>query len=122
MTNPLDEFNTSHTLHKTIEAEDYNRVRLALRRLGPRIELELPSMRCLQILLTNEYWLCTDNCVGDRPVMAWTAFESAGRSALNAPVTCELRLYHTHAGMVMGEVLENIGKELQKRLKPKTIN
>ena len=118
MSHPLDDIKTSHSLHKVIPAEDYNRVRLALSRLGPRLELELPSMRCLKMLITDQFWLCTDSCVGDQPIMAWTAFESSGRSALNAPVVCELRLYHAHAGKVMGEVLENIGKELQKRLEP----
>ena len=116
MSNLLDEFKTSHTLHKTVEAEDYNRVRLALSRLGSRIELELPSMRCLEMLITDKFWLCTDSCMGDQPILAWTAFESSGRSALDAPVTCELRLYHFHAGMVMGVVLENMEKELKQRL------
>lgn len=116
MPNLLDEFRASHTLHKVILAEDYNRVRLALRRLSNPLELELSSMKCLEMLFTDQYWLCTDSCVGDRPIMAWTAFESSGRSALDAPVACELRLYHTHAGLVMGEVLENLEKELQQRL------
>jgi len=116
MPNLLDEFKASHALHKVIAAEDYNRVRLALRRLKHPLQLDLTSMKCLEMTLTDKYWLCTDSCVGDQPIMAWTAFESADRSDLNAPVTCELRLYHTHAGMVMGEVLENMGKELRKRL------
>ncbi len=116
MSNLLDKFKTSHTLHKTVEAEDYNRVRLALSRLSTPLELELTSMRCLEMLVTDKFWLCTDSCVGDQPIMAWTAFETSGRSALDAPVPCELRLYHAHAGMVMGEVLENMEKELQQRL------
>ncbi|HIA09061.1 MAG TPA: hypothetical protein EYN73_08370 [Chromatiaceae bacterium] len=116
MPNLLDEFRASHTLHKVIEAEDYNRVRLALSRLSNPLALDLPSINCLEILLTDKYWLCTDSCVGDRPILAWTAFESSGRSALDAPVPCELRLYHTHAGLVMGNVLEHLEKELQQRL------
>lgn len=116
MPNLLDEIRASHTLHKVIPAENYNRVRLALSRLSNPLELELTSMKCLEILLTDQYWLCTDSCTGDRPILAWTAFESSGRSALDAPVECELRLYHTHAGLVMGEVLENLEKELQQRL------
>ncbi len=116
MPNLLDDYRAPHTLRKTITAEDYNRVRLALTRLNNPLQLELTSMKCLDMLLTDQYWLCTDNCVGDRPIMAWTAFESSGRSALNAPVACELRLYHTHAGLVMGEVIESLGQELQRRL------
>ena len=116
MPNFLDEFKTSHTLRKTIEAEDYNRVRLALSRLNTPLELDLTSMRCLEMLITDKFWLCTNSCVGNQPIMAWTAFETLGRSALDAPVACELRLYHYHAGMVMGKVLENMEKELKQKL------
>ncbi|MFB3058782.1 MAG: hypothetical protein ACE1ZB_03520 [Gammaproteobacteria bacterium] len=48
--------------------------------------------------------------------MAWVSFETSHRSGINESVTCELRLYHIHSGLVMSGVLENIGKELQKRL------
>lgn len=116
MPNPLDDHQTVHTLHKVIPAEDYNRVRLALKRISNPLQFELTSMKCLEIILNDQYWLCFDNCVGDRPVLAWTAFEVSGRSALNAPVACELRLYHVHGGMVMGEVLENMEQLLQQQL------
>lgn len=73
-------------------------------------------MKCLDIILNDQYWLCIDRCVGDQPILAWTAFETLERSALNASVACELRLYHYHAGLVMGEVLQSLGQTLQQRL------
>ncbi len=73
-------------------------------------------MKCLDIILTDQYWLCIDSCMGDLPIMAWTAFEVSGRSALNASIACELRLYHFHGGLVMGEVIEGMGKVLQRQL------
>ena len=116
MPNPLDDHLASHTLRKIIAAEDYNRVRLALRRISNPLQLELTSMKCLDIILNDQYWLCFDSCMGDRPILAWTAFEVSGRSALNASVACELRLYHVHGGLVMGEVMENLGQVLQQQL------
>lgn len=116
MPNPLDEHQASHTLHKVVAAEDYNRVRLALSRISNPLQLELTSMKCLEIILTDQYWLCIDSCMGDRPILAWTAFDVSDRSAINASVQCELRLYHAHGGLVMGEVIENLGQALQQQL------
>ncbi len=116
MPNLLDEYRASHTLHKVIEAEDYNRVRLALRRISNPLQFELTSMKCLDIILTDQYWLCIDTCTGDRPIMAWADFQPTDRSAIHTPVHCMLRLYHTHAGLVMGEVLEVLGRTLSQKL------
>lgn len=103
-------------MRKIIPAADYNRVRLALRRITNPLQMELTPMKCLDVVLNDQYWLCFDSCMDDRPVLAWTAFEIIGRSALNAPVACELRLYHVHAGLVMGEILESLGQVLQQQL------
>lgn len=116
MRNPLDDHQASHTLHKTIPAGDYNRVRLALGRLDNPLRFSLENMRCLEMIINNHYWICIDTCKEDRPVLAWTEFVISNRSALHEPIVCDLRLYHTHAGLVMGEILENIGVELQHRL------
>lgn len=116
MPNPLDDHQASHTLHKVIPAEDYNRVHLTLLRISNPLRIELQGMRCLEMILNNQYWLCIDSCMNDSPVMAWTNFEFVDRSALHTPVNCELRLYHLHAGLVMGEVLEALGYTLSDKL------
>jgi hypothetical protein len=116
MANPLDNHQTLHTLRKVIAAQDYNRVRLALSRISNPLQLELSNMKCLDIILNDHYWLCIDSCMGDRPIVAWTEFEDSDRSALNAPVPCELRVYHVHGALVMGEIIENLGQALQQRL------
>jgi hypothetical protein len=105
-----------HTLRKFIPAQDFNRVRLALRRIENPLRFPLGKMHCLEMILSNRFWLCIDSCKEDRPVLAWTAFETSNRSGLHEPVACDLRLFHVHAGLVMGEILENIGIELQRRL------
>ncbi len=112
----IDKLSSAHTLQKVIDPADYNRIRLALRRIGTPLRLTLENMRCLDVILDDEYWICIDTCAHERPVMAWTSFQISERSALHESVTCELRLYHVHGGLVMGEVMENIGHELQQRL------
>lgn len=116
MPNPLDEHQATHTLRKVLPAEDYNRVRLALLRISNPLRIELQGMRCLEVILTDQYWLCFDACMNDCPIMAWTDFQCDHRSAIHAPVNCMLRLYHTHAGLVMGAVLEELGKSLHHKL------
>ena len=112
----IDKLTAVHTLHKVIDHTDYNRIRLALQRIKRPIRVTLEDMRCLDVIIDNDGWLCIDTCTNDRPIMAWVSFETSHRSGLNESVMCELRLYHIHSGLVMGEVLENLGKELQKRL------
>lgn len=111
-----DEPQPVHTLRKIIQAEDYNRVRLALVRLGSPLRVPLAGMRCLEMEVDEKRWLCLDTCASDRPVLAWTGFESGGRSAIHEPVSCELRIFHVHGGLVMGEILESLVRSLQERL------
>ena len=119
MSHPLDDIKTLHSLHKVIPAEDYNRVRLALKRIHNPLQFELISMRCLEVFLNDKYWLCFDCCVDGQPIMAWTNFEVSDRSAINAPVECELRLYHHKASLVMGDVLESLSHSLETMLDAK---
>lgn len=106
-----------HTMHRVIPAEDFNLVRLSLSRLGNPLELDLGlNLPCLEVLLSDRYWLCFDACQENAPIMAWTSFVLSERQGLHEPVTCVLRLYHIHAGLVMGEVFDSIGKELRKKL------
>jgi hypothetical protein len=112
----LNDLQPLHTLKRVIQADDYNRVRLALRRIGNPLRFELQNLRCLDIILNDQHWVCVDPCMRDRPVMAWTDFQAARRSAIHTPVECMLRMYHVHAGLVMGEVLDGVGRTLHREL------
>ena len=102
---------------KTIEAVVYNHVRLALRRLGSPLRVEVPGHRGLEIILDNHEWLCVDANAEDQPVMAWVDFASHGRDNLQAPVSCTLELYHRCAGLVMGSALDSLNDALDEMLK-----
>ena len=112
----LNDLQPLHTLKRVIQADDYNRVRLALRRIGNPLRFELKNLRCLDIILDDQHWVCIDLSMQERPVMAWTDFQATGRSAIHTPVECVLRMYHVHAGLVMGEVLDGLGKSLRREL------
>lgn len=101
---------------KVIEASCFNRVRLALHRLGRPLRIALPGHRGLEITLDDRTWLCVDTLRGDLPVLAWSHFEIQHRAALNEPVTCFVNFYHSHAALVTGSVLTELGEVLERRL------
>jgi hypothetical protein len=99
-----------------VPARLYNLWRLARSRLGLPLRLELPGLKGLELVLDDRSWVCRDPVLNDFPVVAWTGFEAAGRSALDAPVACELRYYHMGGSKVRGRVLELMGEILEQRL------
>ena len=105
MSHWLEEYPPLRVMRKHIAAADYNRIRLALLRERLPWQLSLKRIRCLQCILDDSAWVCVDECQNHLPILAWTHFDTAQRSALDAQVACELRLYHMHAGLLMGEAL-----------------
>lgn len=105
------------SLPKTVEAACYNRVRLAIKRLGCplRIELGRPS---LVMFLEEHLWAGVAPWDESLPMLIWSDFDVQGRDALHQPVTCRLRLYHSHAGLMMGPALEVLSEKLARRLRP----
>ena len=99
-----------------VEATYYNRVRLALMRLGNPLRIELMNMRGLDIVMTDDEWVCVDRGIGDTPTLAWTGFEATTRNGLHLPVACELRFYHNHADLICGTVLDLVHRHVEKRL------
>ncbi|MFP4615692.1 MAG: hypothetical protein ACLFRB_07425 [Thiohalorhabdus sp.] len=92
---------------KRIDAECYNRIRVRLmrtRRLPVRVAV--PGHPGLEMILTDDAWLGVDAHRNDLPIIAWSRFEAKARTGLREPVPCRLSLYHTHAGLIMGSVLE----------------
>jgi hypothetical protein len=103
-------------MDSVVAAKHYNRVRLALVRLENPLRFPLPHLRGLDMLLTDEEWVCVDRTLNDLPVLAWTDFQVAGRNALHAPVSCRLRFYHAYAGLIVGTLLQDVTVILAERL------
>lgn len=112
----LDDYPVLRIKPETIAAADYNRIRLALLRHTRPTPLHIPlsTHRCLEGILDAKAWVCIDNCQNRIPILAWTDFETRQRTALNAPVQCRLRMYHQHAGLLMGKVLEAMATALSR--------
>jgi hypothetical protein len=110
------EFQPLRSLPKRLEAAYYNRVRLALSRLGRPLRVALPQHRGLEAILDNDAWVCVDTTRDDLPVLAWRAFGTRVRESLHEPVDCRLELYHWHAGLIMGTALEALDTALRARL------
>ena len=101
------------TLPKTIEASCYNRVLLALARLGEPLEVELPTLR-MSIRVERRWWLGR-SLINDIPLMAWLEFQ-AGDRGLHEPVPCCLHIYHFHAGLLAGHAPQCLVSALEERL------
>ena len=72
----IDKLTAVHTLNKVIDHTDYNRIRLALQRIKQPIRVTLADMRCLDVIIENDCWICIDTCMNDCPIMAWVSFET----------------------------------------------
>ncbi len=99
-----------------IEAMYYNRVRIALSRIGNPLRIELINLRGLDIVIDDEAWVCVDRTLNDLPIFAWTDFEYGARENLFEPIACRLRFYHNHADLICGTVLDLVNRNLDVRL------
>lgn len=103
-------------LPKTLDARHFNRVRLALARLGSPLRVAVPEPGLKEMILRREEWLCVDCPRGELPLLAFTDFQVSGRTALHAPVHCTVEIYHIHAGILLGSILERLTGALEERL------
>lgn len=97
-----------------MEAALYNRVRLALLRIGNPLELELKKTG-VDMVLEKTCWvgyLCVQVSL---PLIAWQDFD-LDRSTLDAPVQCTMLLFHHHSWLHMPKILSALDEELQLRL------
>lgn len=99
-----------------MDAALYNRVRIALHRLGSPLRFSLPMLRHLDMILDEETWIVVDNSLNDIPVMAWLDFQAGHRNALHTPIPCRFYTYHCHAEVILPQLLETVADELARRL------
>jgi hypothetical protein len=104
----IDDYPAMRIMRRQMQAPDYNGVRVALARHRLPWNVPLKGLRCLHCILDESTWVCVDTSQRNLPILAWTKFKASQRAALDAPVECELRAYHVHAGLIMGQVLEEL--------------
>lgn len=101
-----------------LDALYYNHVQVALNRLGGSLRMSIPGLKTLDLILQRDAWIIVDRAFNDVPIAAWTNFDTHRRSALHAPVHCQIRLFHAHAGAILKRVLEAmellLGEQLEE--------
>ncbi len=76
----------------------------------------LESLPPMSLLLDEREWVLVDSSLYDMPVICWTDFQDAGRTALHEPVPCTVRDYHQGAAKIRNQVLLLMAEELAARL------
>ena len=113
----LNEYTPIRVQPRELAKEDYNAIRLGILRLGNPLTLDIDDIRGLQCFLNDEAWIFIDSYINDMPLLAWTNF--VPRESINAPISCELRLYHMHAGLLISRSLDALQNAIHGLLREK---
>jgi hypothetical protein len=116
MSGRLDDIPVFERKQTTVPAADFNLVQIALNRLGEPLHIPLTVLRSLELILERESWIVVDRDLNDIPILAWTDFQSGGRTTLHAPIPCQLKTYHLHAPVILEQVTAFMEQELETRL------
>lgn len=106
MKSRLEDLPTFETRRTTVKAIHYNLVLVALKRLFSPLRFTLPKLRTLDLHLEKDAWIVVDKSLNDIPVMAWIDFDTTGRTSLHEDIPCDLKIYHSHAGILVEKVME----------------
>lgn len=112
----LDDLPVYETTETSISAVTFNLVQIAFNRLGELVEIPLTGLRNFELILSRDAWIVVDHDLNHIPVLAWTDFQSEGRSTLHESVPCRLKTYHMQATAILERVSTFMEKELEKRL------
>jgi hypothetical protein len=100
----------------SVNANYFNHVQVALKKLHGSIRLPVPRLKHLDLILQKDAWIIVDRALNDIPVSAWTDFATAHRENLHEPVSCKIRLYHANAELILERTLEAMEMLLSEEL------
>lgn len=106
MKSKLEDLPTFEIRQVTVKAIHYNLAQVALKRLGCPLRFVLPKLRTLDLHLEKDAWIVVDKSLNDIPVMAWVDFDISERASLHEDIPCTLKIYHSHAGILITKVIE----------------
>ena len=106
MRSRLDNLPCFETRQTQVKALHYNLVQVALKRLGSPLLYALPKLRTLDLYLERDAWIVVDRSLNNIPIMAWIDFDTGGRSSLHEDIPCTLKIYHSHAGILIKKIME----------------
>jgi len=90
----------------SIDARYFNVWQRAQKRFGNCIRLEGLGLKQLEMVMTDQYWVCVDAIQYDCPVLAWVDFKIEDRDNLHKPIPCKLNYYHFAASAVRARILD----------------
>lgn len=100
-----------------IDAEVYNVWRRARNRWGSPFRVEGLGLKQMEMILTDDYWVCVDAIRYDLPILAWVDIQDKNRDSLHMPIPCKLNYYHFAASAVRPRVMEHLKEALEAMLK-----
>jgi hypothetical protein len=100
----------------SVDANYFNQAQTGLKRIGHQIRFKIPTLNHLDLIVQEDAWIVVDRVLNDVPVVAWTDFQSEGRDNLHQPISCEVRLYHFAARMVLKTTLDSMEEILGQTL------
>lgn len=102
-----------------VEANHYNHVLTAIKRLGPELRFRIPKLKHLDLILQKDAWIVVDRALSDYPILCWTDFKVDHRENLHEPIVCEIRIFHYCASMILKKTINAmemlLGEELTSR-------
>lgn len=102
-----------------VEANHFNHVQTAIKRLGPELRFRIPRLKHLDLILQKDAWIVVDRALSDYPILCWTDFKTEHRENLHEPLVCEIRIFHFAATMILKKTINAmemlLGEELAKR-------
>lgn len=116
MSSRLDDVPVYQQRPVKLAAADFNRVQIALKRLGEPLRIPLVGLRTLELVLEKDAWIVIDNGLNEVPVLAWTDFQVAARSSLHEGIPAVLKIYHAHAMVILNKVTAQMQSALQERI------
>jgi hypothetical protein len=96
-----------------LDADIYNAVRLGLKRIEQQIRIPLAGLKTLDLILQEDAWIVVDHVLNDIPVIAWTDFKRLEHDSLSKPIQCQIRLFHSHAAMLLDGVLYEAQRQMK---------
>ncbi len=116
MNSRIDQIPVYETRQVILRAQDYNLVKIALKRISNPLRFEIPNLRTLDFILEDDLWVIVDRSLNDIPVMAWNDFNDHPRTSLHENILCQKRIYHTHAHMIHDKAIEALQLVLGEKL------
>ncbi len=116
MSSRIDQIPVYESRQVSLRSQDYNLVKIALKRISNPLRFEIPNLRTLDFIFEDDLWVIVDHSLNDIPIMAWNNFKDHARTNLHEDIHCLKRIYHTHAHMIHDKAIEALQLVLGEKL------